>query len=1110
MKQTTRVNLHCHSNISDGELPPEDLAGRLAAENVVYAALTDHDSIEGLFRFHETLERYNIGFVPGVEVTTQFQGRELHLLAYGFDLHHQELLDTLQFLRYTRLSRIQGPLRRMPSRHIHEPQGRPAPGVADTGQIEIKEAIALVHRASGKAFLAHPLTYETETEKLDHLLRELKSLGLDGIEAIFNADPDDRQQILHALSHKHELIICSGTDFHNTAGEDTRLWVEMDNAAWKTLVHSITSTPQMRGTTDSAGISNSPTPVDEEQTDSWPWPSLRPRIVLPSLVAIVLFVVSIWAMVLPSLETILIDRKRDTIRELTNTALSLLAEADREARAGILSLDAAQEKAKTFIGAIRYGKQGKDYFWIQDFEPIMILHPYRSDLNGKNVAAFTDIRGGHIFCQFAKTVHKKGHGFVEYVWQWQDDPEQLAAKESYVVGFEPWGWIIGTGMYIDDVNAEIAAIEKEIVYTLTGIVSLVFFLLLFNIRQSLLVERRKQAVQSDLRRAEQRYRALIEATTEGTLMVLDDRCRYANPTFLQMAGLSAERLELLELSDLFPRTPANEVLWRHLDRLPTRKSASTGFDALLACSDGLKRECIVSLNPIVFAGQPGTIVLVKDITHSVRHEKEYEAFIERLGVSLLFLQEPVASLGQPAISCLPETPIHKAAAMMNAIDLSCIVVETGEGIPVGLVTDHDFRERFAKNMDADITAPVRTIMTAPLVTIPEKAVVYEALMAMEEHKHQHIAVADSRGRITRLIRAMELLQFHRYGPVVLPWEIARATNVEQVRQYRGQLPSLVKALVQAGAQARIVARMTATVCDAATYRFIALSIQELGPPPVPFAFIAMGSQGRQEQTLLTDQDNAIIYQCEQGGQAKNAVSQYFLNLGRKVCMWLNRAGYPFCNGNVMADNAKWCLSLTEWKENLAEWILKAEPKELLDLSICLDFRTVYGAGELTDALRVFLYQTLKERPRFLPHLAQNVLLFKPPARLLGKIIKTGGPREEAGRLNVKEVLMPLIGCGRLYALHYRMPQTHTLERIESLIWKGRLHPSTWEAIKESYNFLMRLRFQAQLIKIQEGRPMDNCIELDKIKPMDEAFLKQAFVQIELLQKKITYDFLGGI
>ena len=106
--------------------------------------------------------------------------------------------------------------------------------------------------------------------------------------------------------------------------------------------------------------------------------------------------------------------------------------------------------------------------------------------------------------------------------------------------------------------------------------------------------------------------------------------------------------------------------------------------------------------------------------------------------------------------------------------------------------------------------------------------------------------------------------------------------------------------------------------------------------------------------------------------------------------------------------------------------------------------------------------------------------------------------------------MPLIGCGRLYALHYRMPQTHTLERIGSLVWNRGLHPSTWDAIKESYNFLMRLRFQAQLIKHEDGRPMDNCIELDNIKPMDEAILKQAFAQIESLQKKIAYDFLDGV
>lgn len=1230
MIKTTRVNLHCHSNYSDGDLSPEKLAERLAVAGVEYAALTDHDSIDGLTRFHDVLKRHNIGFLSGVEMTTHLEGREIHLLAYGFDIHHEEMKSTLQYLRHNRLSRVQGPLRQMPSQHLPELEGEPAPGVAETGKIEIAEAIRLVHRAGGRSFLAHPGMYESESEALDKLIGGLKAAGLDGIEVAGGHRSSLDQNVLRDMARRQSLLISAGTDFHSPGGaNDTPLGIDFPTENWKQLVRSLSTTP---------GPASPPTPDRphpktgyEDEKDSQLWSFFYPRIVLPSLLAIMLFITTIWGMVLPSIETLLIDRKRDTIMELTNTALSLLAAAEREERAGHLTRTEAQEKAKSYIGALRYGKEGKDYFWIQDMQPRMIMHPYRADLEGTDVSEFTDPRGIHIFELFATIVRQQEKGFVEYVWQWKDDPGRLAAKESYVSGFAPWGWVIGTGIYTDDVMTEIRRIEKNLVYTLSAIVLLIFLVLLYNVRQSVKVEKKRTAMQASLLDAEERYRSLIEATTEGTLLVLDDRCRYANPTMLQITGYRAERLELLTLSDLLPREPENEAVWAYIEKLPGQAAGPNSFEAWLVHASGKKREYIITLNPIEYAEQPGIIVLAKDlypsrmltgvtlkigqaaqsasigifqakavqqgvvvamntaaqqlfeevrmtgkekftladlfddaseydevfntlrktgtvqdhmihkitagggtrvlslsatqvaaeqgelsnincvvndITHSVRRDNEREAFIEKLGVSLLFLQEPIGNLGVQAAACHLETPIHKAAALITRRGTTCVIVETDDGEPIGFITDHDFRKRVVANKEADLLAPVRTIMSAPLVTVSGQAMIYQALMHMEENKVQHLAVTDASGRVSSVVRALELLQFHRYGPVILLREIARAENADEVARSCKRLPTLVKSLVDAGARPRIVAHMTSAVCDAATTRLIKLAIEELGAPPVPFTFIAMGSQGRQEQTLLTDQDNAIIYQQADDADPETT-SAYFLSLGEKVCGWLDRAGYKLCDGKVMASNPKWCRSLPEWKENFSEWMLKAEPKELLDFSICLDFRPVYGVVEMAHELRGFIYEVLKDRPRFLPHLAQNALLFKPPSRLMGRIIKSGGPPEEAGQLNMKEILMPMVGYGRLYALRHRMPHTHTMKRIEALVWKGVLQPSTIEAVGASYDFLMRLRFQAQLSGLEDNQQLDNCIALNKIEHMDEAMLKQAFLQIESLQKKIDYEFFGG-
>jgi len=352
------------------------------------------------------------------------------------------------------------------------------------------------------------------------------------------------------------------------------------------------------------------------------------------------------------------------------------------------------------------------------------------------------------------------------------------------------------------------------------------------------------------------------------------------------------------------------------------------------------------------------------------------------------------------------------------------------------------------------------------------------------------------------------LQDRRISPNPLPAEIAGAPQPAGVFHACERRLPMTKVMLEAGVPPRTLAHMISAVCDAATIRFIELAMQELGPAPAPFTFIAMGSQGRSEQTLVTDQDNAVIYVGREE-LAEEAAAKYFLALGEKVCHWLNHAGYSFCAGRVMASNPDWCKPLSSWKNHFADWISKAEARELLDFSICLDFRPIYGEAALAHELRAFIDRVLEGLPSFLPHLARNALLFKPPFRLLGKIIKSGGPPQEAGQLNLKETMMPLVGFARLYALRHRIYQTGTMERIEALVVKNLLHPADYEAIAAAYDVLLRLRLKAQLGKSSAGRPPDNCMAIDDIRHMEEAMVKEAFIRIEVIQKKIIYDFLGG-
>lgn len=1235
MNDTILVNFHSHSIFSDGEQTPESLAANLAAAGVRCAALTDHDTIEGLPRFQDALKKRGIAYLPGVELTTQFNGREVHLLGYGFDPEFPDLIATLLSLRQVRdleVHSIAGSLRKIGTNRPSDSEDVPAVSAAPDGRLEITDAIALLHRAGGRAFWAHPLEYEPDPERLEACVAKLKSKGLDGLEAIYAPYSETQRDSLHQLAQKYHLAVCGGTDYHATNGPGSSMYgIELQREDW---IHfrqvffssAIFSKEAVRPYVRTHNPRN-----DQTASTSKPHHFRRRsyilRIFVPTLIAITLFLAVIWGFILPSFEQTLLDRKRELIRELTNSAWSILASYERDERNGLITREQAQSMAVERIEALRYGPEGKDYFWIQDMQPRMIMHPYRKDLNGQALTNFTDPRGVPIFVEFADLVHREGEGYIDYVWQWKDDPQRLEPKESYVKGFEPWNWVIGTGIYTDDVHLEIARIEHSLTNTSLVISGAVVLLLLFVLQQSLRIERERQEVLDSLRESTERYHSLVEATTEGTLLIVDGHCRYANPIFLSMTGYTADQLEFLELSDILPREVDNQAIWDRFER-STNEQPVNGevFEGVLEHVDGRFVECILAMNSIVFAGQRGFILLARDVarqstvvagesvshaaqsatvgifraraarraillemnpaaqsliahignpqpaladlfsdsaefdlliqtlqsggevnnhiihletseatasfmslsarlvrddrnqatyidgtlidvTASRKQEAGREALIEKLQASLLFLHQPITSLGRDVVICNMDTRIEQLAHLMTARNVTAALIASESATVIGIVTDHDLRARvLAKNILP--STPVHTIMSAPLTKISEHALIYEALMRMEEKGVRHLAVEDRNGQIVSVVDYKSLIQFQRYGPIVLSREISRAGTSAEVARCCERTAPLVKTLMDSSARPRHVTNMLASTCDAATVRLVQLAIEELGPPPAAFAFIAMGSQGRQEQTLVTDQDNGIIFTPPDNADLPQ-IGEYFLRLGTFVCDGLDQAGYPLCHGHVMANNPRWCRSLPDWLSGFDEWVQMSEPQEIIDLSIFFDFRTVYGDEELTHGLRSYIHTAMGNHPAFFHHFAHNALLFKPPFRLLGNIYLGGGATEHAGEINLKDAMMPMVSFARLYALRHQVSQTHTLQRVEALCERNVILSASRDEIVAAYDFLMQLRLQNQIAAIEAGRPPQNIIHPGKLGYIQQELLKQAFAQIAAVQKKISYDFLGG-
>jgi CBS domain-containing protein len=269
----------------------------------------------------------------------------------------------------------------------------------------------------------------------------------------------------------------------------------------------------------------------------------------------------------------------------------------------------------------------------------------------------------------------------------------------------------------------------------------------------------------------------------------------------------------------------------------------------------------------------------------------------------------------------------------------------------------------------------------------------------------------------------------------------------------------------------------------------------------------MGSEGRKEQTLKTDQDNAIIYEDVPTG--RNKVRDYFLKFGEIACNLLNQAGYDYCQGDVMSKNPKWCQPLSVWKKYFSDWIHAAEPEDLLQASIFFDFRGGFGDLDFTGKLRKHLLGSLSGWSGFFWHLTENALHYKPPLGFFRNfVVEPKGAHRDA--FDIKGAIMPIVDFARVYALKHRIEETNTWERIHRLRLKQVLSQKESEELERAYSFLMQLRFGRQVeAVIEKNSKPDNYINPKKLTDIEQTTLKQIFKHVEKFQAKMKFDFIGA-
>jgi CBS domain-containing protein len=428
--------------------------------------------------------------------------------------------------------------------------------------------------------------------------------------------------------------------------------------------------------------------------------------------------------------------------------------------------------------------------------------------------------------------------------------------------------------------------------------------------------------------------------------------------------------------------------------------------------------------------------------------------------------------------------VAQAASVMQNARIGSVLVAAN---PPGIITDHDLRGRvLAAGLGSQ--TPARQVMSRPLRTLDSDAPVFSALRLMLEENIYHLALVEE-GKIVGIITGTDLLRLQAGSPLYLRNTLDDLENQTEIGHYSRDIAATVQTLFRGGLGAVQIGQMVSSLNDLLVKRLVNLAERDLGPAPTEFAWIVFGSEGRLEQALLTDQDNALVY-----GEKSEAARAYFAAMAKRVVDGLIQVGFPPCAGGFMAT--RWCKSLEEWSGLFAGWVRTPKPQALLDAAIFFDFRPVAGALSL-EPLDEILASARTEKP-FIAHLTQEALIFQPPLGFFNRL------RSDDGKIDVKKGgLGPIVGLARAAALAGGSRERSTLERLATAGKSGVILPQEDASeLAEVFQFLLHLRLRQQLSALQAHRPLDHNVHLNALSTLERRHLKDGFVMIRRIQDAI--------
>ncbi|MGB5404481.1 DUF294 nucleotidyltransferase-like domain-containing protein [Robiginitalea sp.] len=455
------------------------------------------------------------------------------------------------------------------------------------------------------------------------------------------------------------------------------------------------------------------------------------------------------------------------------------------------------------------------------------------------------------------------------------------------------------------------------------------------------------------------------------------------------------------------------------------------------------------------------------------------------------------------VFCTPQTPAQEVATLMTAHNVGSVLV-LSEGLPEGIITDKDLRNKVVTGRHP-IDAPASEIMTHPVITYPAKMTITQAQLAMMKNGIGHLCLTEDGTTDTPVVGILskyDLMLALGNSPEVLLRAIKRTRKIKRLKPIRNRVEYLLKGYLENNIPMSITMKLIAELNDACIKRVIELSLRKEGKAPVPFAWLAMGSQGRGEQLLHTDQDNALVYEDVPEGESEK-VQQYFHQLAVRVNKGLRTIGYEYCPADMMASNPNWCKPLSVWKKTVTGWIHNPGKEEVLLSSIFFDFNFTYGVRSLVTELSNHIFSNVDSYPMFYYHLASGALQNPSPSGFFRQfLLEQDGEHKDFFDLK-RRVLMPFTDAARVLILSHQVRSiNNTAERFEKLAELEANNREFFLSCSYATKALLKFRTKQGLLHTDSGR----FIALDTLSKEEKIKLKRTFKILKELQELISLRF----